>query len=388
MSGDGSSSNRGHKNRPILADVTNQHGKRRFLSISSSPGLDRENRLRDNVLESEFVQKVCLGVENLVRGKCKRDFVDDGISKDLPLVKPMGLCSSLKSGSGRNSLNVDKVFGISGVPSEIKDVPTVLDGDMQYATVACRALENNDGLRDCCTSGVSVPKSPERCHKSESSASVIVEGGSQGDKEHVKAGVGGDTINSTQENELLDAHACVDGGKLINGGDLSSTKYTVAGSSSVEGSGLEICASSSIADDFNANHACSCSFCQKAAYIWSDLHYQDVKGRIAALKKSRKEVKFCVDGCLSQYGADKNGMKLTESKNLELDLMARWKSLFLHTENILVRESTQLQSNLLSLKELRGSCKTELEMTNGIHSKNYICPVHMFCSICCCMGFK
>ncbi|MBA0589319.1 hypothetical protein Gorai_018073, partial [Gossypium raimondii] len=27
--------------------------------------------------------------------------------------------------------------------------------------------------------------------------------------------------------------------------------------------------------------ACSCSFCLKAAYIWSDLHYQDTKGRIA-----------------------------------------------------------------------------------------------------------
>ncbi|KAI6692053.1 hypothetical protein NL676_019763 [Syzygium grande] len=35
--------------------------------------------------------------------------------------------------------------------------------------------------------------------------------------------------------------------------------------------------------------SCSCSFCLKAAHMWSDLHYQDIKGRIAAVGKSRKE---------------------------------------------------------------------------------------------------
>ncbi|XP_043696844.1 uncharacterized protein LOC122647517 [Telopea speciosissima] len=371
MTGDGSSSGRSHKDRPILADVTNQHGKRRLLSISSSPCIDRENRFRDNlegkVPDSEFVQKVCLGVENLVRGKCKRECIDDGNGKGLPLGKPMGLCSLLKSGSGT---------GISGVPSEIKDLPTVSDGDIQFLggnAVTRGTLKTINGWRDGCTSGVSLSRASDQCYKSGRSAPVIVEGGSQGGAEHAKAGVEKDAIKSTLANEALDAHAHGDKDELMDGGDLTSTKATLAGSSSHQGSELEICANSGFADGFNANHgidmlnACSCSFCLKAAYIWSDLHYQDVKGRIAALKKSRKEVKFCVDKSLNQYETDKNGMtNLDKSKELELDLMGRWKSLFLHTEGILVRESTQLQSSLLSLKELRESCKTELEMTNEI----------------------
>ncbi|XP_042493636.1 uncharacterized protein LOC122073166 [Macadamia integrifolia] len=374
---DGSSSDRWHKNRPILADVTNQHGKRRLLSISSSPGLDKGNRFQDNVEgkvpDSEFVQKVCLGVENLVRGKCKRECIDDGNGKDLPLTKPMGLCGLLNSGSGRVSVKDAKPSGISGIASEIKDLPTVLDGDIQSVggnAVTSRTLEIGDGRRDCGSSGVIVPE-----FKSGSSASVIVEGGSQGGEEIAEAGVERDVIKSSMENEVLEAHFHGDNDELMDGGDLTSTKATLAGSSSYQGSEQEMCAGSGFADGLNANHGvdmlsvCSCSFCLKAAYIWSDLHYQDVKGRIAALKKSRKEVKCCVDRSLNQYETDKNGMpNLNISEKLELDLMGRWNSLFLHTEDIFVRESTQLQSSLLSLKELRGSCKIELEKTNGIPS--------------------
>ncbi|CAH8357694.1 unnamed protein product [Eruca vesicaria subsp. sativa] len=40
--------------------------------------------------------------------------------------------------------------------------------------------------------------------------------------------------------------------------------------------------------------SCSCSFCLKAAYIWSDLHYQDIKGRLSVLKKSQKEASILI----------------------------------------------------------------------------------------------
>ncbi|XP_042513459.1 uncharacterized protein LOC122088311 [Macadamia integrifolia] len=359
-------------NRPVLAEVTNRPGKRQVLSISGSPDLGRGNEFRNNVEgkvpDSGFVKKVCMGVENIVGGKCKRDCVEDGNSKGLPLAKPMGLCSSLKSGTGRDSLNGDKLSSISGVHGEIKDLPTVVDGAMHFV--------RNDGSRDSCISGV---KGSEQCEKSGSPPSVIVGGGSQGDKEdkeHVKADVGRDATGSILEKNVVDAHVCGDVSELMDCGNLTSTKSNLTGSSSSKFSEPEICASSGNADDSNANHGvdmlkdCSCSFCLKAAYIWSDLHFQDVKGRIAALKKSRQEVKICVDRSLNRYETDKNSMaNLNKSKELELDLMGKWKSLFLHTEDILICENSQLQSSLLSLKELRGNCKMDLEMNDGMPLK-------------------
>ncbi|KAJ4951515.1 hypothetical protein NE237_028347 [Protea cynaroides] len=373
MIGYGSSDGR-HKNSRALADVTNQLDKRRVLSISSSPDLEKGNGFRDNmegkVPDSEFVQKVCLGVENLVRGKCKRGCVEDANAKGLPLAKPIRLCSLLKSGSGRDFLNGDRVSGISGVHIEIKDLP----GGMHFVrgnAAKCRIQEGSDRWRNCRTFGVSELGGSEQCDRSGSSTSVIVGGGSQGDTEGVKANVRGDAIGSTLENDVLDAHVCGNDCELMDGGELTSTKTNLSGSSSSKCSELEICAGSGSAEGSSADHGadmlnvCSCSFCLKAAYIWSDLHYQDVLGRIAALKKSGKEVKFYVDRSLNQYETDRNGMaNLNKSKKLELDLMGQWKSLFFHTEDILIRESTQLESSLLSLKELRRNCKMEVEMTN------------------------
>ncbi|PWA98133.1 hypothetical protein CTI12_AA004270 [Artemisia annua] len=80
---------------------------------------------------------------------------------------------------------------------------------------------------------------------------------------------------------------------------------------------------------------CPCSFCIKAAYLWSDLLYQDTKGRIAAIKKSQKEAALLV------HQSSRNAVR-DFSSNLESDLTGRWKSLFLHMEDIFVLESSQL----------------------------------------------
>nr|XP_043618495.1 uncharacterized protein LOC122590225 [Erigeron canadensis] len=108
--------------------------------------------------------------------------------------------------------------------------------------------------------------------------------------------------------------------------------------------------------------SCPCSFCTKAAYIWSDLHYQDMKGRIAAVKKSQKEAFILAhqnsrDVAAGRYGQGNFG----NYSNLESDLSGRWKSLFLHMQDIFVHESNQLETNLSTLKELRDDCKTDLE---------------------------
>ncbi|KAI7741243.1 hypothetical protein M8C21_023853 [Ambrosia artemisiifolia] len=101
---------------------------------------------------------------------------------------------------------------------------------------------------------------------------------------------------------------------------------------------------------------CSCSFCKKAAQLWSDLHYEDIKGRIAAIKKSQKEASILVNR--NSRDVASNFGKLS---NLESDLTGRWKSLFLHMEDIFVREGTQLETSLSTLKEVTDDCKTDLE---------------------------
>ncbi|KAI3895106.1 hypothetical protein MKW92_048090 [Papaver armeniacum] len=128
--------------------------------------------------------------------------------------------------------------------------------------------------------------------------------------------------------------------------------------------------SSNCATGLEMLKTCSCSFCLKAAHIWSDLHYQDTKGRISALKKSRKEVRILVEksSIPADFAKYCQGNS-NKSMKLEFELMDRWRSLFLHTEDILVRESTHLQSSLLTLKDLRDSCKADLEMITGDPSK-------------------
>lgn len=115
---------------------------------------------------------------------------------------------------------------------------------------------------------------------------------------------------------------------------------------------------------------CSCSFCMKAAHILSDLHYQDIKGRMAALKKSQKETGILVrrsfrdneTGPLSQAS-------LSRSSKLESDLKSQWRSLFLYVEDILIREGNQLHNRYLTVKELRENCKRDLNKLNGVSSK-------------------
>ncbi|XP_058731478.1 uncharacterized protein LOC131603213 [Vicia villosa] len=119
---------------------------------------------------------------------------------------------------------------------------------------------------------------------------------------------------------------------------------------------------------------CTCSFCSKAAYIWSDLHYQDVKGRLTALRKSQKDARLVVQKVSGindtrtiinvQQGA-------TDPSDLESTLMHQWKSLFVYMENILGHESRQLESSFEKLKDLRENCKNDLESTTNSSSGNH-----------------
>ncbi|KAE9610293.1 hypothetical protein Lalb_Chr07g0185101 [Lupinus albus] len=117
---------------------------------------------------------------------------------------------------------------------------------------------------------------------------------------------------------------------------------------------------------------CACSFCSKAAYIWSDLYYHDVNGRLTALRKSQKEANLLVhkfSGGKKTVTSDQQNT--SESSKLELSLMDQWKSLFVHMENTFAHESSQLESSCDTLKNLRDNCKADLGTTNSSHSDNH-----------------
>ncbi|GAB2280902.1 hypothetical protein Dimus_015520 [Dionaea muscipula] len=125
------------------------------------------------------------------------------------------------------------------------------------------------------------------------------------------------------------------------------------------------CSSSNADLDFLKG--CSCSFCMKAAYIWSDLHYQDVKGRISASMKSRREASNLVrkiGGKETGRHGQGNSSKCTN--NLEADLLNQWKSLFHSMEDIFAKESDQLESSYLALKDMKENCKANLETALGV----------------------
>ncbi|KAH0931329.1 hypothetical protein HID58_008446 [Brassica napus] len=141
-------------------------------------------------------------------------------------------------------------------------------------------------------------------------------------------------------------------------------------------------------DDDDLIKSCSCSFCLKgklileaffyyivscldsskldlfsAAYIWSDLHYQDIKGRLSALKKSQK----VASGLIQRNDKEKQPTGFHSLVNsvgaakLESDLMAQWRSLFLGMGDILAHESNHLQNSFMTMKDLREDCKIDLE---------------------------
>ncbi|KAJ1281087.1 hypothetical protein BS78_04G281400 [Paspalum vaginatum] len=108
--------------------------------------------------------------------------------------------------------------------------------------------------------------------------------------------------------------------------------------------------------------SCACSFCLKAAFMLTDLHYQDARSRLSVLKKSIKFARSLETKSKgNEYAANAAGYTSKRAVEMEFELYQQQRSLFLYTENSLVRESTQLHSAFVKLKELRENCKTELE---------------------------
>ncbi|RCV08400.1 hypothetical protein SETIT_1G323300v2 [Setaria italica] len=137
---------------------------------------------------------------------------------------------------------------------------------------------------------------------------------------------------------------------FTTGGDLLSSSVQHA---SMRTGGLEEAVSTK---------SCACSFCLKAAFMLADLLYQDARSRLSVSKKSIKFARSleAKKSKGNEYAANVAGYDPKQAVGLEFELSQQQRSLFLYTENALVRESTQLHSSFVKLKELRENYKTDL----------------------------
>lgn len=164
---------------------------------------------------------------------------------------------------------------------------------------------------------------------------------------------------STNDGECLTQEEII--GSSGNQKPLSSLEATAGGdmpSSSVQHASM----GTGGLEEAVATKSCACSFCLKAAFMWMDLHYQDARSRLSVLKKNIKFARLLEEKSRgSEYAANVAGYNSKRAVGMEFELSQQQRSLFLYTENALVRESTQLHSTFVKLKELRENCKTNLE---------------------------
>ncbi|OAY35863.1 hypothetical protein MANES_12G136900v8 [Manihot esculenta] len=334
------------KMRAVLGDMTNRPLKREFSSISNDlrlkSGDEYGNRLVTEDGDSRSPKQLCLGVEKLVKGKCKTKFVvENSNEKGLFLMEDKQPSDSSPADSVIDTSQENNVSIISHVPNEKKETSPLLDVSvnvLRSGTMAHSVGEGVDASRDSSASTGSMPTNSWSCKK-------------YSDDE------GGLTSDVKQSNP--EGHVGTGVDKVLGVGMLPTTKY-----GSVEWSRLpmsqgsksfELKRCTALKDDGYANlsagadlmKACSCSFCLKAAYIWSDLHYQDIKGRTAALKKSQKEASILVNKYARGKQTDLPGQgNSNKSSKLESDLTAQWRSLFHRMEDIFAHESNQLLNGI------------------------------------------
>lgn len=143
-------------------------------------------------------------------------------------------------------------------------------------------------------------------------------------------------------------------------------------------------------DSSSMDLTCSASLSVKAATVasqWLELNYQDIKGRLAALKRSRKRVRAMIkeefgytsrDHISATRKIDKLFVQASTGDqhahmlaNAEHDHMLKWRTLFSHMDSCLNIEGTKLEKSLQRIKEMQAHCKWGLEELQGITSD---CP--------------
>ncbi|KAK4356670.1 hypothetical protein RND71_025641 [Anisodus tanguticus] len=315
------------KNRPVLGNITNQIGnKRPFSSLVGNSSLKSLDRGSENV-GSKYVL-----VHDRDNANAKRVCVSPR-----PCNK---ICSS----------KVDVVSGISNIPNQKQD-PKLTCVDSSTAISQSIIGDNNEN-RSACGSAIE-KKSLEVINDMDGLVTGVPAPALSGTEDHDAApsceinedseGTESDTdifTNAPDEqgldNLVMSQTGSVDFARFPESQESRVKLDTCAGTQTCEdSSGLSAC--------IESIKACSCTFCTKAAYMWLDLHYQDTKGRISAIKKSQREASLLVEGsCKGKELQTEDPEKNIEAANLESSLMGHWKSLFQHMEHIFQHEADQL----------------------------------------------
>ncbi|PHT32016.1 hypothetical protein CQW23_28353 [Capsicum baccatum] len=350
---------RRRKNRPVLGNITNQIGNKRPFS---------------SILGNSSVKSVDKGSEN-VGGKFV--LVDDGDNAKR-------VCVGLRPCNNIRSSKVDDVSGNSNVPNKNQDsnLSCVDSATAISQSTVGDDYENNDARG----SVVEIGDDGERIPKKSFKVINDIDGLFTGAAVPVPALSGIEVHDAARSCEINEVDSegtesedmfpngpdeqCLDNLVMSQSGSVDFARLPDSQESRVK---LETCAGTQTCEDnsglsasIESIKACSCTFCTKAAYMWLDLHYQDTKGRISAIKKSQREASLLVERSgkgkeLQKEGPEKN----IEAANLETSLISHWKSLFQHMEQIFQHEADQLEGSLGTLTDLKERCKTELDSFNG-----------------------
>lgn len=317
------------KTRTVLGDVTNQVGKREISAVLG----DFKGHKSDDV-------------------SCGILKVDNGSVTDK--VKRLRSCSEI------NSLKGNIVSGISSIPCKNKE-PYMLDLTVGNTVTHGTTPQANEDS----SSADAVSRLTSVTNLSSEGFDVICDSDegrlcSRGSKEDDTVGQdrgdgkGADNFFSSQTGSV----DC-----MILPESQESICFELEKCTGLKGNA----GSCSIDDPFIAS--CSCPFCKKASYMWFDLHYQDMKGLLAALKKSQKDASILAEKISRSKGKGVLGMGCPQPK-LEHDLTAQWRSLFYQMEEVFAQEGKELENRLLPLKDMREKCKMALEMVNPTPADN------------------
>jgi hypothetical protein len=303
--------------RLALSDMTNVPSKRAISSILGDfllkSGDDSGKIVAREGSGVKFSKRLCLVVDDLVKESTRTSDTNDGSSSDD------------KNSFGGDSENFD-------VKESQGETNAVENGVQQLKS------EDGDAVVEL----------------SQNKESNMPDFGSQTGEDLTVTLVS--SSNSESDDKL--AIMAPEGTDLLPNSQTSIKSFSINRCTAVESMGI-------VNHDMDAGDelkSCSCSFCLKAAYIWSDLHYQDIKGRLSVLKKSQKEASSLIQRNGKGTPTDIHGSENSNhSANSEFDLMGQWTSLFLNMEGILARESNHLQDSFVTMKELRENCKIDLE---------------------------
>ncbi|KAG9141878.1 hypothetical protein Leryth_009254 [Lithospermum erythrorhizon] len=370
------------KDRIALGDVTNKLGKRGFSMFSGvlEEGVDgiKENNKGKSILvnEKERIKSSCVLRRSCSEINSLMENAFSGISKAI----------------GENRENKKNVF----VLDEVKDLacnrkgPVMLDfskdgffrrndahfqdcderkeisisggskGSIYNMELMVEAFLGADDIR---TSGEAGDKSGDYCEILEHNVSLDKEYGNKWKNMDTNDEFVVSLENVHSDTDLLQDEGDHLGVEDFDQSETGSVEYNrLRLSQESRCFGLERCTNRKGGDCSSTNASielikdCSCSFCTKAAYIWTDLHYQDLKARIATIRKSEKEASLLVERSCRRTETLKHGNTPQNSSgvsSLDSKLMDQWRSLFSQMEKTYEHEGNHLEASLLSLKDLQ-----------------------------------